>query len=148
MATDPRWPITKFGMDLTKAVPNFIQGSQGVRVSTPSLVQLPFNGGAAIATPTIVTVSSYTVLDSDTLIIIERNAPAATSILLDATANRAGISLLIVDWSTNVTEHIITVTPNGAETIMRQASWQMVSNDVQLTAGVFYPVIDLNGWII
>lgn len=146
MVTDPRWPITRFGVDLTRSLPLSIQIVGGALVRIPSFVPLPDTGGGQIGEPTIVTDSVYTVQPADLFIAITRNAPAATNLILPSVNLRSGALLLIVDWSTNVTEHTITLTPDGAETIMKEATWQMVSTDIQLASGTFFPSIDLDGW--
>lgn len=42
MTVDPRWPITRFGVDLGRALPNFIQNVTGYRTATPGLTERPF----------------------------------------------------------------------------------------------------------
>lgn len=146
MVTDSRWPITRFGVDLTRAWPLSVQVVGGALVRIPSFVKLPDTGGGQVGEPVLVTTNSYTVQPADLFIAITRDAPTATNIILPSVFNRSGALILIVDWSTNVTEHTITITPDGSETIMKAATWQMVSTDIQLASGTFFPSIDLNGW--
>lgn len=96
--------------------------------------------------PTAVTGSSATVAAGTSAIAIQRAAPATTGLTLPTVASQDGVPLHIVDWSTSVTEHTITLTPNGAETIMRQATFQIVSNTAQLASITLYPSTLLNGW--
>jgi len=82
------------------------------------------------------------------LFAIQRTAPVATALTLPSVAGRAGKPLQIVDWSANVAGHTVTVTPNGAETIMQRASFQLLSTADQLAGVTLYPSFDLNGWVI
>lgn len=86
--------------------------------------------------------------DITTLFAIQRAAPAATVLTLPSVAVRNGDPLHIVDWSTAVVNHEITLDPSGAETIMRAATWPVYSNAAQLGSVTLYPSIDLNGWVI
>lgn len=88
------------------------------------------------------------VLPNASLVAVQRNAPAATTLLLPSVASRNSVALPIADWSTNVVQHVITLTPQGAETVMRAASWQLYSTPDQLAGATLYPSIDLNGWVI
>ena len=98
--------------------------------------------------PTQVTTSSDTVAAGMAAVAINRVAPTATAITLPAVAAQDGIPLRVVDWSTSVTEHTITITPDGSETIMRAASWDIISNSVQLASLTLYPSTTLGGWYI
>lgn len=98
--------------------------------------------------PTQVTTSSDTVAAGTAAVAINRVAPTATAITLPAVAAQDGIPLRVVDWSTSVTEHTITITPDGSETIMRAASWDIISNSVQLASLTLYPSTTLGGWYI
>lgn len=91
--------------------------------------------------------SSDTVPLGATLAAIQRSAPATTALAIPSVVNQRG-PLHIVDWSTSVTNHVITLTPNGAETIMRQSSWQILSSASQLGSLRLYPSPDLSGWVI
>lgn len=96
--------------------------------------------------PTIVTGSSATIAPGTAAVAINRAAPAATALVLPSVAAQGGIPIRILDWSTAVTAHAITITPNGSETIMRQASWPMYSNSASLASLTLYPSTTLNGW--
>lgn len=83
-----------------------------------------------------------------TLLAIERNNPAVTTLELPPLVTRAGAPLRIVDWSSNVVDHQIELsTPDGA-TVMRRASWSLWSTADQLASVSLYPVSNLNGWVI
>jgi hypothetical protein len=82
------------------------------------------------------------------LLAIERAAPAATALTLPAVALRNAKPLQIVDWSTAVVAHAITLTPAAGETIMRLGSSELFSTPDQLAGITLYPSIDLSGWVI
>lgn len=97
--------------------------------------------------PTIITVGGLGVVNEQ-FVVLNKTVAAATAITLPSVAARSGNDLIIVDWAGNAGD--ITVTPNGAETIMGLASWVMASVDgfgfgarVRLT-----PNTTLNGWIV
>lgn len=81
---------------------------------------------------------------------ITGSALSATTINLPAVADQDGVPFRILDWSTSVPvgEHTITITPNGAETIMRAATWPIYSNVSQLASVTLYPSTTLSGWYI
>lgn len=82
------------------------------------------------------------------LVAIRRAAPTATTLRLPTVLSRGGKALQIVDWSTGVVNHIVTLVPAGTDTIMKLASWQLLSTVDQLTGVTLYPATDLNGWVI
>lgn len=81
-------------------------------------------------------------------IVILRASPAATTINLPPVADRFNVNLRIVDHSTSVTNHVITINPSGTETIARQSSWQMISTAYQLSSLELRPSETLGGWVI
>jgi len=89
-----------------------------------------------------------TVAAATTLFAIQRAAPAATAVLLPSIASRNGRLLKIVDFSTGVTNHTITLTTPDGSTIMQNASWQLLSTAAQLAGITLQPSPDLNAWII
>lgn len=103
--------------------------------------------GGLLAEPRIVT-GNFAATLADTTIAISRAAPAATAGSLPAVATRSGRPISIVDWSSAVVDHTITLTPNGAETIMRQATWPLYSNAANLASVTLWPSVSLNGWYI
>lgn len=99
--------------------------------------------------PTQATGSPTAVGATDGSIAIVRVAPTATTLTLPTVASRNGEDLLIFDWSSGiVADHVITITPNGAEKIMRAASWQIVSTATQLASIRLRPSTALSGWSI
>jgi hypothetical protein len=96
--------------------------------------------------PTVVTGAAAAVAAGTAAIAIQRAAPATTALTLPAVAAQNGVPLHISDWSTAVTGHTITITPNGAETIMSLSSWQLFSNATQLGSVTLYPSTTLSGW--
>lgn len=94
--------------------------------------------------------AAATVLVGTSLLAIQRAGPVSTAILLPNLAAQfaTGRALQIVDWSSSVTNHTITLTmPDGA-TIMQATSWQLLSTAVQAAGITLRPSPDLNGWII
>lgn len=104
----------------------------------------------AVATePTQGTSSPVAVSASAGSIAIVRTSPTATTVNLPTLAARNGAPLPIFDWSSSLSgDHTITIVPNGTETIMQRASWQIVSTTTQLTGITLYPSTTLNGWFI
>ena len=82
------------------------------------------------------------------LVAIERVAPAATTLLLPTVLAQSGKPLQIVDWSSAVVNHAITLTPSGGNSIMQQPSWELLSTPDQPVGVTLYPSVDLNGWAI
>lgn len=85
-----------------------------------------------------------------TILAVQRTAPAATALVLPSLSSQwaTGRPLKIVDWSTTVTNHLITLTPSDGSTIMRQAAWSLFSSADQLSGITLHAVPDLNGWVI
>jgi hypothetical protein len=81
---------------------------------------------------------------------IQRAGPTATAITLPSLAGQfaTGRKLQIVDFSTGVTAHTITLTTPDGATIMQQGAWQLVSNAAQLSGIMLQPSPDLNSWVI
>lgn len=85
-----------------------------------------------------------------TLLAVQRAAPVTTALTLPSLAAQwlTGRRLQIVDFSTSVVNHVITLgTPDGS-TIMRSATWQLLSTADQLAGLMLQPSPDLNAWII
>lgn len=81
---------------------------------------------------------------------VVRAAPDATALVLPSLAAQFAASkkLQIVDFSTSVTAHTITMTTPDGSTIMRQNAWQLFSNDASLAGVTLTPSPDLNAWVI
>jgi hypothetical protein len=82
------------------------------------------------------------------LIAVQREAPTATALRLPSVLSRGGKALQVADWSNNVTNHLVTLTPAAGNTIMKRASWALLSTADQLAGVTLYPVTELNGWVI
>lgn len=98
--------------------------------------------------PQVVSGASATIAAGTAAVAVQRAAPATTGLTLPAVADQDGVPLRIVDWSSAVTDHTITLTPDGAETIMQAATWAIYSNAAQLGSLTLYPSTVLNGWYI
>lgn len=98
--------------------------------------------------PVSVTGATAVVAATTSVIAIERAAPATTGLTLGPVAARLGLPLVIADWSTAVTAHTITITPDGSETIMHNATLVLNSTASQLSGVTLYPSTDLSGWYI
>lgn len=97
------------------------------------------------------TAASNAVIDVGTTIFaVQRAAPATTLITLPVLASQwaTGRALKIVDWSTGVVAHAITITTPDGKTIMKQSSLQLLSSAVQLAGVALHPAPELNGWVI
>src|SRR5204863_8390468 len=114
-----------------------LQTVGGHPLRSPSMIALPDHASVpySFSSPTIATTASYTILPTDTFIIIQRSNPTATALTLGRTTlrNPQGLQLAIADQSTGLTgDHTITLTPFAGETIMGQSTWQLVSNTTML----------------
>ncbi len=83
-----------------------------------------------------------------TLLAIQRAAPVTTVLTLPLVSVRGSRAIQIVDWSTGITNHEITLNAAGGNTIMRLASFNLFSSADQLAGVTLYPSINLNGWVI
>jgi flavin-binding protein dodecin len=98
--------------------------------------------------PVAVTGSSATVAAGTAAVAIQRAAPSTTALALPPVLSQNGVPLHIVDWSTSVTDHTITLTPDGSEKIMQAATWPIYSNTTQLGSLTLYPSTVLGGWYL
>lgn len=88
------------------------------------------------------------VAPTTTLLAVQRTAPANTALQLPSVLSRVRKPLHVVDWSDTVVNHVLTLTPNGTEKIMKQAAWQVLSAPDQLAGITLFPSTELNGWVI
>lgn len=82
---------------------------------------------------------------------VQRVAPAATAISLPLIADQffTQKDIDLIDYSTGVVAHTITLTPTGpGATIMQRATFQTLSTPDYLATVRLRPVPDLNTWII
>jgi len=120
------------------------------QVATPALWQayfLPFTSGYTFQS---ISISGLSITAGISLAAIQRVAPAATAITLPNLAQQitSGKKLQIVDFSTSVVNHTITLSVPDTATIMQQSSWQLLSTAVQLAGITLQPSPDLNAWVI
>lgn len=124
----------------------------------------PLTGAYALATPALwnallapsgysfqsVTTPSDVIASGRSLVAVQRAAPATTGLLLPNLAAQwlSGKPLKIVDWSTGVSSHLLTLSTSDGSTIMRQTTWQLLSTADQLAGITLHPSPDLNGWVI
>lgn len=120
-------------------------------VGTAPIVVTKANGIVTIsfgaAEPVVFTVDGAVVAGTGA-VAITKNNPVTTNLQLPNVALQGSIPLHIIDWSTNVVNHQINLTPFGAQTIMRALTWQFFSNAAQLGSLTLYPSISLNGWFL
>jgi hypothetical protein len=91
MVLDTRWPITRFGQDLSRTYPQAIQNVGGAQVLTPALIKLPFAGSNLDGSEVIVTLGNYSPTATDVLIILNKTIAAATTITLPSVLGRSGV---------------------------------------------------------
>lgn len=103
------------------------------------------SGNAALIQTTVGT--SILAIQRDNL-----NAPMATSVVLPNLAAQWAKNptrrLQIVDFSTNVVQHTITLSTGDGSTIMQRNNMLLYSTADQLAGVSVSPVPDLNSWII
>jgi hypothetical protein len=123
-------------------------------LATPALwaALLAFGNGSSGSGYTFqrVTTAADTVNVGTTILAVDRVAPAATALLLPSLTAQflTGRELKIADWSSGITNHLITLTTPDGSLIMRQPSWGLASSAVQLSSVTLHACPDLNGWII
>jgi hypothetical protein len=97
-----------------------------------------------------VTTGASVILGGTSLVAVQRASPVATALTLPSLAAQfaTGRKLQIVDFSTAVAGHTITLSVPDAATIMGQATWQLLSTADQLAGVMLQPSTDLNAWVI
>ena len=85
-----------------------------------------------------------------TLFAVQRAAPTATTLVLPSLSSQflTGRQLRIVDWSTGVTNHAITLTAPDGASIMKASSLVLLSTPDQLAGAELRAVPELNGWVV
>jgi hypothetical protein len=120
-------------------------------VATGGIVLTISNGiytfSLGAAEPTIVTADASVAADASAIAIV-RNNPAQTILQLPDLTLFSRPTLAIIDWSSNVVNHEVVLTPFGAQTIMRLLTWSMFSNAAQLGSLMLNKSTTLNGWYI
>lgn len=132
-------------LQMTPVFPAGVVGAGGITVTvTNGVYTISLSSSAE---PVIVAGDAVIAPLTGTLAVI-RNNPVATTLLLPDVTLQQSIPLRIIDWSTNVIDHTITLTAFGAQSIMRQPTWPIASNAVQLGSLTLYPSVNLNGWYL
>ena len=117
--------------------------------ATPALWASLFAGLSSQTVFQAVTMANDTVAPATSLLAVERVGPIATALTLPSVGLRSSRPLQIVDWSSALAaDHTITLSPAGGETIMKLASFQLVSTPDQLAGVTLYPSTDLLAWVI
>ncbi len=88
----------------------------------------------------VTTAGPFTIADNTSAEVLNKFIASATSITLGTVAGRNGLPLVIADVANNAGD--ITITPNGAETIMGFSSYIMGSGGSM----TLYPSTALGGW--
>lgn len=90
-----------------------------------------------------VTASTDTISATVSTVVVNRSAPSTTGLTLPNAGARGGRQLRVVDFSTAVTDHTITLTPaSAAQKVMRQSTWSLFSNASSLAAVTLRPIVD------
>lgn len=84
------------------------------------------------------------------LLAVQRAAPTATSLTLPNLVAQfiSGRKLQIVDFSTSIANHVITLTTPDGATIMQRASLALRSTADSCAGVMLQPSPDLNSWVI
>lgn len=122
--------------------------TQAYNIATPALWRTIFGSGASLfqSLP-----NANNVINSGvTLAAVQRVAPAVTAVVLPTIAAQylSQKDIDLIDYSTGVVNHTITVTTPDGATIMQQAQWQLFSTADQLAGIKLRPSPDLNAWVI
>lgn len=131
-------------MGITITFANLTDGLQSLALFDQAFAEA---GQGSIPDPAVVTGATAIPAGTRGIAIVE-NAPTATTLTLPSVVSQDQTPLTIVDLSTNVTEHTITLTPHGTDTIMRLPSYQIVSTTDQLSSITLYPFTSLGIWYV
>lgn len=123
-------------------------GNSGPATFDGQTLNIPQYSSVSGGTTQIITgAGAVAVLPGDGAVILNKAAPSPTQVNLPSVASRNGLPLIVTDFAGNGGD--VTITPNGAETIMGLANAVLTSNGqgVGTAAGiVIYPNTTLNGW--
>lgn len=123
-------------------------GSSAAPTSEQILRDVEIGVVSSIAEPTVVTGASATIAAGTAAVVVQRAAPSTTALALPAVAAQDGQPLRVADYSSSVTAHEITLTPDGSEKIMGLSSWVLYSSAASLAGVTLIPSTTLNGWYI
>jgi hypothetical protein len=109
------------------------------------------SGGGSISYTLVTAAGNYTVLSTDNIILLNKTVPAATSIILPASASRSS-SITVKDYGYNANSNNITFVPQSGETFDGFTAAQAASNGVAVISidGDFMTVNPLTsgGWYV
>jgi hypothetical protein len=119
-------------------------------IATPALWTALLGAIASGYSFQLATAAANTILAGTSLLAVQRAGPVTTSLVLPNLAAQwiSTRRLQIVDFSTAVTGHTITLTTADGATIMQKTSWGLFSSADQLAGVMLQPTPDLNSWII
>ena len=103
-----------------------------------------------LVAPTLqeITTSNDTIDDETDIAYVNRSGPSSTGLTLPDASARSGRVLRVVDFSSSVTAHTITLTPfSVGQKVMRQSTWELFSNSVSLAGVALVPVNSSAGWV-
>ena len=146
----PRNPITGVFTRVANSFSNPVFGTLIDPTDADALFD-DYDAGLTAAVPdepTQVTGASASISATAGSIAIVRVTPTTTALQLPTVASRNGQPLPIFDWSTISGDHTITITPDGTEKIMKNATLVMVSTASQLASVTLFPSTTLSGWFI
>lgn len=120
------------------------------QVATPALWSILLNGSVLGYSFQSLPNANNVIGNAVSLAAVQRAAPAATSVVLPNLAlyHATGLKLQVIDFSTGVVNHIITLTTPDGSTIMQRTSWELGSNTAQLSGITLTPSPELSSWII
>lgn len=119
------------------------------QVATPALWNALFTQVASQYVFQSVNTGIATINPDTTLLAVQRSNPSSTVLTLPTISTRFGRPLRIVDYSTSVANHLISLVPvEPSATIMQKNPWQLFSTADQLSGITLYPSTDLNAWVI
>lgn len=120
------------------------------QVATPALWSILLNGSVLGYSFQSLPNANNVIGNAVSLAAVQRVAPAATSVVLPNLAiyHATGLKLQVVDFSTGVVNHIITLTTPDGATIMQRAAWELGSNAAQLSGVTLTASPELNSWVI
>lgn len=119
------------------------------QVATPALWQAFLAGASGYLFQSLPNANNI-IAAGVSLAAVQRAAPAVTAVTLPTLAAQyiTQKPLKVIDFSTAVVGHTITLTPPDAATIMGRATWNLNSTADQLAGVTLYPSPDLNAWVI
>lgn len=125
-----------------------LAGGGAYQPATPALWQIFLNPAGYVFEA--LTAANNVINAGVSMAAVQRAAPAATAVVLPNLAAQffTQKDIDLVDYSTNVVNHVITITPTGAGvTIMQRPSLQLLSTADNLGGVRLRACPDLNAWV-